>query len=240
MIPNNNYPLKGLMGRVDAEISNKPVEQFSINPMIVSAKIVNDVYYFTFNNMCFNNQPMRNALLNVNLNVLKNKLNDWIKPTDKKYIKLVDYNKQTCKFAFDIDAWLEDGMKNCTIYSDPMKMSRSYRLSVRLPYMVAVYANEFEFTKYVSEHFRKALVKKPELRKNIFGIIEDISRKHLRMDSVGMFEYNYNRMNNAVSVSVKPVYLTTIIGTVTMLAKDVSWKKKVDFDKTTSMFLKLK
>lgn len=239
MLPYNMYPLKGLSGRVDTDITNKPVTQFAINPMIVSANIRNDMYIFTFNNMCYNNLPNK-GYLNVDSKVLKEKLEAWIKPSDRKYIKLAYFDKQTSKFVFDIEAWLEDGMKNCTAYGDPMKMSKTYRLSVKLPYMIGVYGNEFEFSKYISEHFKKALVKKPELRKNIFGIIEDISRKHLKMDSVGMFEYNYNRMSNAVSVSVKPHYAAGLVASATILLKDESWKKKIDFDKTVGMFLKIR
>lgn len=238
MLPNNLYPLKGLQGRLDNGLSNQPVVDFSINPLIVNSKIQNDTLIFTFNNMCFNNKPIPGEL-KVNQSVLKQKLNSWIRPQDRKYIKLADFNNQNSKFVFDIDSWLEDGIKSYTTFAT-LGMSKTYKLGKQLPYMVSVYGNEFEYGKYIAEKFRRKLKQYPELRKNIFGIVEDVSRKHLKMDSVAMFEYKYSRINNTVSVSVKPVYLASIAGAISIMAKDDSWKKKVNFDKTVGMFLKFK
>ena len=237
MIPDNLYPLKGLQGRLDG-VSSKPVTDFSINPLIASSRIQNDTYIFTFNNMCFNNLP-HTGDLKVDQNVLKQKLNTWIKPQDRKYIKLVDFNNQTSKFVFDIDSWLEDGLKNYTTFAT-LGMSKTYKLGRQLPYMMLVYGNEFEYGKYIAERFRRKLKQYPELRKNIFGIVEDVSRKHLKMDSVSMFEYKYSKINNTVYVGVKPVYIATIAGAISVMSKDESWKKKVNFDKTVGMFLKFK
>lgn len=238
MLPNNLYPLKGLQGRLDTGLSNQPVSDFSINPLIVNSKIQNDTLIFTFNNMCFNNMPNPGDL-KVNQSILKQKLSSWIKPQDRKYIKLADFNNQISKFVFDIDSWLEDGIKSCTTFAT-LGTSKTYKLGKQLPYMVSVYGNEFEYGKYIAERFRRKLRQYPELRKNIFGIVEDVSRKHLKMDSVTMFEYKYSRINNTVSVSVKPVYLASIVGAISVIAKDVSLKKKVNFDKTVGMFLKFK
>ena len=188
--------------------------------------------------MCFNNKPIPGEL-KVNQSVLKQKLNSWIKPQDRKYIKLADFNNQNSKFVFDIDSWLEDGIKSYTTFAT-LGMSKTYKLGKQLPYMVSVYGNEFEYGKYIAEKFRRKLKQYPELRKNIFGIVEDVSRKHLKMDSVAMFEYKYSRINNTVSVSVKPAYLASIAGAISIMAKDDSWKKKVNFDKTVGMFLKFK
>lgn len=236
---NNLYPLKGLQGRVDTEISAKPAESFGISPSILSSKIINDEYTFVFNNMCFNGQPVR-GFLKVNQDVLKKKLNSWIKPNDRKYIKLEDYSNQKSKFVFDIDAWLDDGLKSCSVSNNLLTMSKTYRLAKALPYMVSVYGLEIDYGKYIAEHFKKSLKKYPELRKNVFGIIEDISKKHLNIDSISMFEYTYSRLNNSVTVKIKPVYVASIMGAMTVLNKDDSWKKKINFDKTVGMFLKFK
>lgn len=233
------YPLKGLQGRVDTDISAKPVTTFGISPSIINSKIVNDEYVFYFNNMCFNGQAVR-GILKVDQNTLRQKLTSWIKPNDKKYIKLEDFDNQKSKFIFDIDSWLDDGLKNCSISGGGITMSKTYRLGKSLPYMVSVYGLEIDYGKYIAEHFRRSLKKYPELRKNVFGIIEDISKKHLNVDSVSMFEYTYSRLNNSVTVKVKPVYITSLLGAMTVLNKDESWKKKINFDKTVGMFLKFK
>lgn len=239
MLPNNLYPLKGLMGREDPEVNTGTISDFSIAPAIYNARLVNDKYLFTFNNMCFNGSLVQpGALLNANMTILKTKLNNWIKPSDRKYIKLESCNKQTSVFSFDIDSWLEDGLKNCRPYYDNLKMTRKYKMSVQLPYMVRVYGMETVYGKYISEHFKKALSKKPELRKNVFGIIEDITTKHLKMDSLKVFEYNYDSIWNSVNVNVNPIYISGIIGATVALQKDKSWKKKINFDKSVGMYLK--
>ena len=238
MTPNMTTFNGPFSGRVDG-LETQSTSQFSISPIIVKSRVENDVYYFTFQNMCYNGMPTVGQL-KVNQNALKDKLNTWIKPQDKKYIKLVDYNTQTSKFAFDIDAWLDDGLKNCRPERLSLGMSKSFRLSVKLPYMVSVYGLEMEFGKYIEEHFKRALRKNKMLRNTVFGALEHIVNKTLSKDSVSMFDYSYNRMNNAVNVSVKPIYLATLTLVTTKFIKDDKLKKEIDFDKTVGMFLKLK
>lgn len=237
MVP-NLYPLKGLQGRVDTDISAKPLTQFSINPMIIRQNLVGDEYSFYFNNMVYNGQPMRGDT-KVDQSVLKAKLNTWLKPTDRKYIKLVDYDNQKSKFVFDIDSWLEDGLKDCKPYDNYMNFSRSYRLSKPLPYMVTVYGMEMIFGKYISERFKRNLSKKVELRKDMFSMVEKATNKTLGLNSLSMFEFRYDRTTNSIICSVKPTYMGMIFAAATALSKDDSWKKKVNFDKTVGMFLKL-
>lgn len=240
MTSNNLYPLQGIAGRaVDNSLSTKPVDIFSISPLIIGSYLQNDLYVFNFKNMCFNNQPVRDYL-RVNQTILKSKLEGWLKQSDKKYIKLADYNNLDSKFVFDIDAWLDDSLKGCKPYTNYLAMSKSYKLSKQLPYMVSVYGMETEYGKYICEHFKKYLKTHKELRNNVFGIIEDICTKHLHLESISMFDYTYNRMSNSVVVSVKPVYVATITAAAYKLKSSLDDKKKVDFDKSVGMFLKFK
>lgn len=236
MLP-NLYPLKGLQGRVDTDISAKPLEQFSVNPMIIRSELYGDVYSFYFNNMIYNGQPMRGTP-RVNQEVLKSKLNTWLKPSDRKYIKLVDYNTSKSKFSFDIDGWLEDGLKDCKPYDNYMNLSRSYRLSKPLPYVISCYGMEMVYGKYIAEKFKKYISKNSSKSKDLLSVIERFTGKD--KGSLPMFEFRYDRISNSVIASVKPIYVATLVATATMLAKDESWKKKVDFDKTVGMFLKIR
>lgn len=225
-------------GRVEG-LETQPTSQFNIAPSIVSSKVINDVYYFTFMNLCHNNMPTVGQL-KVNQAALKDKLNKWIKPQDRKYIKLVDFNTQTSKFAFDIDEWLKDSLKNCAPVKMSFGMSKTFRLNVALPYMIRVYGMEMEFGKYVSEHFKKALKQNKLLRGTVFGALEEIINKTLNKEAISMFDYTYDRMNNSVNVSVKPIYLATLTLVTTSYIKKEDKKKKIDFDKTVGMFLKIK
>lgn len=240
MTTSNLYPLQGIAGRaIDNSLSTKPVDVFSISPLIIKSYLQNDMYIFYFKNMCFNNQPVRDYL-RVNQMVLKNKLGSWLKSTDKKYIKLADYNNLESKFVFDIDAWLDDSLKGCKPYTNFLMMSKSYKLSKQLPYMVSVYGLEMSYGKYICDHFKKYLKTHKELRNNVFGIIEDISTKHLHLDSISMFDYTYNRTSNSVVVSVKPIYTAMITAAAYKIKNSLQDNKKVDFDKSVGMFLKFK
>ncbi len=236
MLP-NLYPLKGLQGRVDTEISAKPLEQFSINPMIIRSELSGDIYSFYFNNMIYNGQPMR-GVPKVNQDILRAKLNTWLKPSDRKYIKLVDYNNTKSKFSFDIDSWLEDGLKNCKPYDNYMILSRSYKLSKPLPNMIACYGMEMVYGKYISDRFKKYISQSSGRSKDLLSIIEKFTGKN--KGNIQMFEYRYDRVSNSVIATIKPIYVAMLVATATALAKDESWKKKVNFDKTVGMFLNLK
>lgn len=233
------YPFQGPAARLTKDVVSGPVEQFSINPMIIHSEVVGGKYYFTFQNMCYTGQPIAGNLV-VNKNTLKQKLEAWVKPNDRKYIKIVDFNSTKSKFVFDIDSWIEDGLKNCKPYNNNLSLSKGYKLGCQLPYMVSVYGMEMAYGKLVSERFKEILKSKPELRKNVFGIIEDISEKKLKIKSTFMFDYRYDKIMNSVIVSVKPTFISSIMATATILAQDKSWKKKVDFDKKVGMFFKFK
>lgn len=233
------YPLKGLSGRVDTEISAKPSINFVINPILISNGLNGDEYYFIFNNMCFDNSPRR-GILKVDHNILKSKLQSWIKPSDRAYIKLESFDNTKSRFSFCIDDWLKDGLKNCKPYDNFLSMSRSYKLGRQLPQMVLLYGTEMTYGKYIAEHFKKMLKQSNQLRSNVFGIIEEISKKHLNLDSLNLFDYRYDKVSNSVIVSVKPIYVASLTAAATIMAKDDSWKKKVNFDKTVGMFLKFK
>ena len=69
---------------------------------------------------------------------------------------------------------------------------------------------------------------------------EEISKKHLNLDSLNLFDYRYDKVSNSVVVSVKPIYVASLTAAATVMVKDETWKKKVNFDKTVGMFLKFK
>lgn len=238
MIP-NLYPLKGLQGRVEREISAKPTTNFTISPMLIRSSFSSDTYSLYFNNMCFSAEPRRGEL-KVDQTELRRKLNTWLKPSDREYIKLIDFDTARSRFDFDVDKWLDDSLKNYKPYDNYMTMSRSYKLSKQLPYLVRTFGLEIDYSKYITNRFKKFVKNKPDFKKDFFSVIEDVSKKHLHLDASAMFDYRYDRVSNSVIVSVKPVYVASILAAASVMAKDETWKKKVDFDKAVGMFLKFK
>ena len=56
------YPLSGLMGRLDNEVSSDKVKQFDISPILMFSKVEKDVYYLKFSNMCNTNQVIKGVI----------------------------------------------------------------------------------------------------------------------------------------------------------------------------------
>ena len=234
------YPLSGLMGRLDNEVSSDKVKQFDISPILMFSKVEKDVYYLKFSNMCHTNQIIK-GVISVDNKTLQLKLNNWIRPEDRKYIKLVSCNTQYSIFAFDADVWLEDAIKNSTNVVNFTTFSKSYKLSKQLPYMIRVYGLSMAYEKYIAETFKKKLKQNVKTREDIFSMITTFTGKLLTLDKINMFDYTYVYSSNSVSVTLKPIYMGSILAAASMYLKKKDNKKKdKNFDKTVGFFLKLK
>lgn len=232
------YPLKGLYGRVDRDISAQPTSQFSINPLLLRAIIEKDEYCFYFNNMCYSGQPTRGNLI-VNQSTLRDKLNSWIHPSDRKYVRLVSFTNEKSKFVFDIDSWLEDSLKTCVPDRNFFYMSQSYRLNKSLPYMVTAYGMEMTYGKYITDHFKAYLKRNKIYRNRVLGAMEKVADRAFGLSSLSVFEYRYNKMSNTIVMSVKPVFAASLIAAGGALLKSRAVKKD-DFDKSVGVFLKIR
>lgn len=233
------YPLNGLAGNLSNEVYSTQVKQFNISPTLMFSKVEKDIYYLKFNNMCHTNQIIKGTI-SVDNKILKEKLESWIRPEDRKYIKLVSWNTQQSIFAFDADIWLEDAIKNSVNTVNMVTFSKSYRLSKQLPYMIRVYGLNMAYEKYIADAFKNKLKKNSKTREDIFSMITSITGKNLGLDKINMFEYNYVYSSNSVTVNLKPLYMTTILAAASMYLKKKDNKKDKDFDKTVGLFIKLK
>ena len=235
----NQYPLKGLQGQLSNEVYSIQVKQFNIFPSLMFSKVENDVYYLKFNNMCSTNQIIK-GVISVNQDELKRKLEAWIRPEDRKYIKLASYNTQYSVFAFDLDKWLDDSVKNTVNTISYATFTKSYRLSKQLPYMIRVYGLGMAYEKLITEHFKNYLKKNTKTREDIFSMVTDITLKPLGIEKTSMFDYKYDYTGNSIIVSLKPLYIASVIAAASKIMNSKDKNKKVDFDKKVSMFLKFK
>lgn len=228
----------GPSGRLDRSIPVQPATQFSINPLLIKAVIEKDEYCFYFNNMCYSGQPSKGELI-VNRNTLKDKLGSWIRPSDRKYIRLEAFTNDKSKFVFDIDSWLDDSLKTCVPEKSFFYMSQSYRLNRPLPYMVMAYGAEMLYGKYITDHFKAYLKKNRIYRSKVLGAMEKVADRAFGLSSLSVFEYRYNRLTNSVVMSVKPVFAASLLAAGAAVLKSGSVKKP-DFDKSVGVFLKLR
>lgn len=230
-----NYPLYGLSSRLDKSISTKPVEKFSINPFLMHQNIENGKYVMVFQNRCYTNE-IYPGILRVNQDILKKKLNDWLRPSDRKYIKLINYNTNKSTFAFDVDKWINDGLKNCKPYLELGCFTKSYRLGVELPYLFRTMGMQMIYEKFICDKFKENLKKNEKLRKNIFSMVEDITNKVLGSSSISMFDCKYDKISNSIEVSLKPTFIAGVMAAATLIANQKKKTKRQDFDELVKKY----
>lgn len=233
----NNIFSNGFQTR-NIEPLSQPITQFSIFPRIAYSKIEKDDYYLTFQNFCapLNLSTINN--FNFDQNLLKKKLEAWIKPEDRKYIKLVYFTTIKSIFKFDVDLWLQDALKDNMATINYSTFSKSYRLKKQLPYMVRVWGLTNLYEKHVAEKFKQLLKRQPKNREDVFSMITKFTGKTLGLDKINYFEYSYNWQSNTITVNLKPIYFASILATASLYLKKKK-TNKVDFDKSVMKFLKI-
>lgn len=228
----------GPSGRLDKSVPVQPATQFSISPLLIRAAVEKDEYCFYFNNMCYSGQPSKGGLV-VNRNTLKDKLNSWIRPSDRKYVRLEAFTNEKSKFVFDIDSWMDDSLKTCRPESSAFYMTQSYRLNRPLPYMVMAYGMEMEYGKYITDHFKAYLKKNKIYRSKVLGAMEKVADRAFGLSSLSVFEYRYNKITNSVVMSVKPVFAASLLAAGAAVLKSGA-VKRADFDRSVGVFLRLR
>lgn len=220
--------------------NKKPIKRFNINPMFVRSRCVKDKYEMYFQNTCFDGTPFL-GVLNVDKDALKDKLNKWIKPRDRKYVTLDEYSNSHSKFVFNIKEWMDDGFKSVKPYTDYVTFTRTYRLANLLPDCVATFGTGMMYEKQIAEYFKKYLKENAKLRKDVYGMIENITNKVLNTSHLSMFDYKYNKVDNSISVTLKPQFVGGVLASLKLLAneKKKGALKKVNFDKTVKKYLNI-
>ena len=221
------------------ELANKkPLKKFSINPMFVRSSCEKEKYKMIFQNMCYDGTPYL-GMLNVDKNVLKEKLTNWLRPKDREYVKLEDYDNLKSTFSFDIKKWMDDGFKMTKPSTDYVTFTRTYRLSKPLPSCVASYGTGMAYETQIAEYFKKYLKENAKLRKDVYGMIENITNKTLGLGSLSIFDYTYNKVDNSISVTLKPVFVGGVLASVKLMLDKKNKKGKINFDKTVKKYLKI-
>ena len=218
--------------------NKKPIKKFNINPLFVRSNYDKEKYEMYFQNMCFDGTPYL-GILNVDQSVLKNKLETWIKPKDRKYVHLDEFTNTKSKFVFNIKEWMDDGFKSVKPYTDYVTFTRTYRLANPLPVCVSVYGTSMIYEKQIAEYFKKYLKENAKLRKDVYGMIENITSKTLNTSHLSMFDYKYNNVENSISITLKPQFVGGVLAALKVMVDKQSALKKVNFDKTVKKYLNI-
>jgi hypothetical protein len=229
------YPQTGLAAKTNIP-KEKVSKTFSINPSIINSKIEGGMYYFSFNNNCYS--VNMDFYTKIDQDTLKTKLNNWLRESDKKYIKLVSFDTNKSRFVFDIDAWLDDGMKNIKSTKSIIRFQRKYMLKVQPPYIVRTCGQRYDLQKYIASYFKDYCKKHPELRKTVFNIVTDEVEKKMRIGAVNYFDYSYDYQSNCISVSLKPVYEMTVMSAIILMLQKKNETKTMGFDNSVISHLK--
>lgn len=217
--------------------SNSVSTNFNIMPTLISSRVFNGKYLFTFNNMAYNINGLYNTSQRFDQNILKKKLLAFIKESDRKYIILKSFDTNKSTFEFDIEKWLDDAFVHTSGVLHLTKFDKRYRLKVMPPFMVRAYGARIEFTKYVATYFKDYCKRHPQLRKTVFSIVTDKVEKTLKINHLNMFDYEYDFMSNNIIVRLKSVYVMSIIA----LAMEISNndKSKVNFNTSVKQNLRM-
>ena len=240
MIP--QMPFTGFTKQANVFASSpvQQVKQFSVNPQIMFSKVEKGIYYLKFNNMCYTSQFVGNEF-SVDNNILKQKLTSWLKPDDRKYIKLISCDTRTSIFAFNIKDWIDDAFKDTSGSTiNYLSFSKTYKLKKQLPYLIKIYGVSIIYEKAIAEEFKEHLKRNKKTREDIFSMITKATGKILTLDKISIFDYNYIYMTNSVTVSLKPIYVGIMIAAATKYLNEKKDNKKSDFDKSVGLFLKIK
>lgn len=212
---------------------------FSISPSFIRCSFMNNNLYILYDNLCFS--PNMSMFTNVKFDriLLKNKLEKFIKQEDKKYVKLDTFDVNRSRFCFDIESWLNDSFKG-VIPTKILGYKRVFKLKKKVPLMLEAYTGRIVLKGYIDKYFKEYVKKHTELRKEIFGIITDNIEKVLKLNAVNMFDYNYDFLSNTITISLKAVYISTLVSWIAVESSKPKVNTTSDFDKNVYDFLKFK
>ncbi|MDR0676821.1 MAG: hypothetical protein LBF97_07280 [Elusimicrobiota bacterium] len=201
------------------KIEDKVIE-FGVNPVLINSKtsIRTGNFEFSFLNNVF---PIKftglGTITKIDKNKLKQKLEAFIKPTDRKYIKLSEFTHMKSIFTFDIDAYLDDCFKNIKIESFNSSWDRVAKLKIIPPHMVRGFAMRIDIEKYIGTYFKKYIEKHPIMRKDLVKALPKEALKVFNLKEENLFNFIYEYSTNRIIGRLKPEYVAMIIYTITKL-----------------------
>lgn len=200
---------------------NEPnkIIRFGINPVLVNSKanskgefeflFVNNVYPIEFKgtgNIDIIKKPD-----------LKIKLENFIKQSDKKYIKLKDFTHIRSTFIFDYTAWLDDCLKNVKLEPFSSSWDRVCKLKIIPPYMARTCAMRLDIEKYIGTYFKKYIERHPYLRKELIKHIPDSAFRVFNLQPENLFDFQYEYTTNRIIARLKAMYVAVVLSFMTKM-----------------------
>jgi hypothetical protein len=195
------------------------ITEFNIAPALVNSKSNRNGYFeFLFINNIY---PIKftglGTITKIDKNKLKQRLEAFIKPTDRKYIKLSEFTHMKSIFIFDIDEWLNDCFKNIKIEAFNSSWDRVAKLKLIPPHMVRIFAMRLDIEKYIGTYFKTYVEKHPIMRKDLVKHIPQSVFKVFNLKEENLFDFIYEYSSNRIIGRLKPQYVAMIVLGITKL-----------------------
>lgn len=206
-------------GFLDIKKQADNIMEFGINMSLVNSKMnhsgefeflfINNVYPIKFTGL--------GTITKIDKNKLKQKLEAFVKPTDKKYIKLKEFTHMKSIFIFDYESWFDDSFKTTDGLPFASMWDRKFKLKVIPPYFTRVYAMRLDIGKYIETYFKKYIEKRPQMRKMLVKHIPNELFKVLGTQPEALFNYQYDYSSNCIIARLKSEYIALIAYSYTKL-----------------------
>jgi hypothetical protein len=206
-------------GFLDITKQKDEIIDFNISPVLVNSKSNRNGYFeFLFiNNIYPTKFTGLGTITKADKNKLKQKLEAFIKPTDKKYIKLSEFTHMRSVYIFNIEEWLNDCFKNIKIEAFNSSWDRVAKLKIIPPHMVRIFAMRLDIEKYIGTYFKTYIGKHPVLRKDLIKHIPQSAFKIFNLKEENLFDFVYEYNSNRIIGRLKPQYVGIIILAITKL-----------------------
>lgn len=225
------YPFPKVVQNIDP---TGPSSNFSISPCIMNSAVRGGKYIFTFSNGCM----MKDLRKTVNQSLLKTKLETWLKPSDRKYIKLTYYDTNRSIFEFNVDKWLDDSLNGVDSGVKVVRFQKKYRLRVIPPYMVRACGTRVEFENYIAKYFKEYCRAHQKVRKSMFDMVTSETERKMNLSAVNFFDYRYDYQSNYIYATLKPVYQAMVITAIVLAARRKDNNSGMGFDDSVRSNLK--
>lgn len=168
---------------------------------------------------------------NINMNSLKNALEQWLKPRDRKYFLIDNLDTRHVEFIFDHKKWLKDatsGLKGEIQFS---KFDRVFKLKKQPPFLILTDDARFQFEEFIIRKFKEWLENSKKEAKYFKNLFPNNFRSKIRTKLRNMFDWSYDFQWNRITAKLKTFYILALLYAINIGVKAYKNKTLADTQK---------
>ena len=150
----------------------------------------------------------------IDLVSLRDAIEQNMRPYDKNYIKLKNFDNMRAEFIFDIKKWLRDSLQNVRPLTKYGSFTREFKLRKRLPFMILQDPLQKGFEDFLLKNFYQYLDVTHKDSKWFRALIPETTRRNLRIKIRDMFNWSYDFTWNSIIATMKPLYILGLLAAI--------------------------